>query len=388
MFRRLLVLSLFAPLCLGGCGAVSGVTTAFEMPLAPTPSPRELARLKQTRGFDSLGKSLAKLNSKTVQSLFAPGQKSVATTPARADRQPAPFASNPASALANDLSRSANGPLAPRQIAVSVAPAQAASAIAGSSLRHNAARTLPARVVATARATTSGNGSDATRAFLRAWATRESLRRADDETLARRALEDRIALQGRETRPTVDLSLVSPETQLELSNLRLQLLPLLAIPAARRAQAQAQIEAIEARLNQIWQQETARQNSLLRQSLVEVPTRLRNEGEGAIEVQTRASASATLKRLAQVEREQQKGSRARTLPSLAVALRPARAPDALAVRGELRAPATRFQKGAGVALPSPIVGTTEISQRTSSSSNRTAQSVAAKNARVWEQATR
>lgn len=385
--RRFFVLPLLAPL-LVGCGAVTSVKTAFEIPRAPTPSPQEIARAKKSRAFDSLGKSLAKLNAQTVQTIF--GKSAIKTLNKPALRGPAPFTMNPALALANDLSRNANVPESPRQIAVSIPFASAIGQTQNPLFAANNTRTVPARSLGSRPIANTGNQTrETTRAFLAAWAARESLRRADEELLGRRTLEDFISLQMSGERPAVDLSLVSPEVQLELTNLRLQLLPLLSVPPARRAQAQQRIDAIEARLYQLWEGETARQNALLRQSLVEVPARLRREGESALALQTQQETARTKARLEQVERDLQTRARApRRVPALKIVQRAATSPDAQKVRAQLFAPFARARRDASGVSMAPLPGTRDIARLGSATSPRTAQAVVAKNQRIWRAAVR
>ena len=122
-----------------------------------------------------------------------------------------------------------------------------------------------------------------------------ALENAQDE-LARRALEDRIRVATRGAVEAIPLAPVSPETALELSNLRLQLLKQLSVPAAQQAAATAKIEAIEARLNEIWSAQTAAQNARLRAALEELPARLRREGLVAL---SEAAARRQSERVAQ-----------------------------------------------------------------------------------------
>lgn len=385
--RRLLALSFLSLPGLGGCGAVATVRTAFEIPVAPTPSPRELARAKETRGFDSLSNSVAKLNADTVRKIFGATAQKPGAIP-KALWQPAAFAVQPARSLASDLNRGTSVPLSPVQVHVSFAPAHDTGVSLPPALRESI-RTVAARHLFSSPLGATGSGlSDAARAFLQAWAARESLRRSDEELLARRALEDRIAFQTHTAIPEVDLSLVSPETQLELSNLRLQLIPLLQVPPARRARAVAQIEAIEARLNQIWEQETARQAALLQQSLVEIPARLRREGESALSAQVSQSATRTQDRLTEVRRDLQTRLPLPSVSSLGIIQNAATSPDAVSVRAGLaRVPGGARTTGSAAAVT--VSGSTsEIARRGANPFSRIPGVIVAKNTRVWQQATR
>ncbi len=389
MLLRHYFVVLLAPVVLCGCGTVAKVRTAFEMPVAPTPSPQQLARAKNSRSFESLSKAIGGLNSQTLQPFFGKsGPSKVAS--ARATRQPSPLSSDPARALALDLGQSANVPISPISLAVPIAPVEATISTDSSPVGRENTRLLSARQIGSERIPALEVGTtNATRALLRGWEARESLRRADQAVLRRRSLEDRIALQTLGARPSIDLSLVSPETQLELSNLRLQLLPLLSVAPAKRAQATAQIEAIEARLKAIWERETERQEALLRQSLVEVPARLRVEGERALGVRTREDIAQTRARLAQVQRElQAQLSSSQPAPSLGIVLRAASVPDPRAVGAAL---GSRLSSGGREAMPvrvEVLPGKTDIARRGGAASGRTAQTVAEKNDRIWRAATR
>ena len=387
--RRFLAVFLLAPLGLCGCGAVTTVKTAFEMPVAPTPSPQEIARAKNSHAFNSLSKAFGQLNSKTLQPFFGKSSGAKATI-ARASRQPSPFSSDPARSLVGDLSRGANLPLSPAPVAVSVAPLGAVTSTIPSFSAMGNTRTVNARQIKSERLSAGGAGAtNAARAFLRSWEARESLRRADEELLGRRTLEDRIALQSLGTRPTVDLSRVSPETRLELSNLRLQLLPLLSVAPGKRAQATAQIEAIEARLKAIWEGETARQEALLRQSLVEVPARLRTEGESALATQTRADIIQTRTRLAKVQRDlEARLGTSRPITPLGIILRAATAPAPSAVGAALGSPVSSHGRQMSGIRIVPLASKTEIARRGAGVSSSVTRSIAEKNDRIWNVATR
>ncbi|BCM93218.1 hypothetical protein IAD21_05106 [Abditibacteriota bacterium] len=388
--RQFLVPLFLAPFCLGGCGAVSTVRTAFEMPVAPTPSPRELARARETRAFDSLSKSVAKLNADMVRQILGttPSKTGTATS-TRQPLQPSPFAAQPADSLAGDLSRGANIPITPRAVAISILPARETAYSLLPPLGSNTTLTLPARRLYSSPLGSVGGGiSESAQAFLESWAAREGLRRSDEELLGRRNLEDRIDLQAHSALPALDLSLVSPETQLELSNLRLKLIPLLQVPRAQRAQAAAEIEAIEARLNQIWEQETARQAALLRQSLIEIPARLRREGESVLTEQTRQSATQTQERLAQVHRDLATRLQLPTAPSLSMAEETAKSPNSAAVRAQLSAPIIGGLNSPPAATVAVSSGTSDIARRGANPPSRVPGAVATKNERIWRAAVR
>ena len=382
---RLLLLS--PALLLGGCGTVSQVRTAFEMPVDPTPSPQELARARHTRATDSLSSSLTKLNSETLGRYFSSNKPNAPRpTPTSAPR-PLGLKAQPARDLANDLARSQDVPLAPRQVRVALSSSGVARSTPVPSTSDAATQVLATRAVKTSSSRTRGSDQSLGE-FLRAWASRRSLRRADDELLRQRALEDRIALQTRSVRPTLDLSLVSPETQLKLTNLRLQLIPLLSIPVAQRVQAKQEIEDIEKSLNQIWAEETDRQSKLLNQALVDVPARLRQEGDKVIEANTRLDTEKTQTRLAQVRDSTQQNLDVISLPSLGIIQRSATAPDGAKVRSAVGAPITSTPSGSIPSRPAPLPAEIGITRREPGRLGKSARNMAERTERIWREATR
>ena len=193
--------------------------------------------------------------------------------------------------LADALQRDAIAPTQARQIAVHLPSlATNASGVAASpgQLAIPNIGDLPTRAARSVSATVSQRGAIvASRAtlddFLSDLRARQNDLESAESELARRALENRIRAATRGAVEAVSLTPVSPETALELSNLRLQLLDQLRAPAAQKAAATAKIEAIEKRLNEIWERQTQEQNARLRAALEELPARLRREGLQALD---------------------------------------------------------------------------------------------------------
>ena len=194
--------------------------------------------------------------------------------------------------LADTLQREAIAPTRARQLQINVpalsAPGNAATAGGNTDLDVPAVAALPVRSAKSLSATLSQRPAiTASRATLDDFLTDLRARQNDLEVaeseLARRALEDRIRASTRGAVEAISLAPVSPETALELSNLRLQLLAQLRVPVAQKAAAAAKIEAIEKRLNEIWEAQTAAQNARLRAVFEELPARLRREGLAALD---------------------------------------------------------------------------------------------------------
>ena len=186
--------------------------------------------------------------------------------------------------LADELESGALTPTQARAVSVTVAPVSAPKNGSSKSVPSlTAPGVLPIRPARVLSATVSERAAlRASRATLADFlddlkARQNELENAESE-LARRALEDRIRVATRGAVEAIALEPVSPATALELSNLRLQLLDQIRKPAAQKAAARAQIESIEARLNAIWEAQTAAQNARLRAALEELPARLRAEG--------------------------------------------------------------------------------------------------------------
>ena len=194
--------------------------------------------------------------------------------------------------LADELLNGGLAPTAARQVAVSL-PQNSREARAQSTStrtrldaidRPNALPTRPSRVVTASES--NGAALAKSRAtlddFLADLRARQTLLEGAQTDLERQALEDRIRAATRGAVEAIELTPVSPETALELSNLRLQLLAQLRVPPAKQAAATQEIERIEARLNAIWSAQTQAQNAKLRAALEELPARLRREGLAAL----------------------------------------------------------------------------------------------------------
>ena len=244
--------------------------------------------------------------------------------------------------LADDLQKGALAPTQARQVQVALPQTQARQNFAqgGRDLALPAPATLPVRPARVVTATESNNRAlQNTRAtlddFLADLRARQiALENAQDE-LARLAIEDRIRAATRGAVEAIELEPVSPEVALELSNLRLQLLAQLSVPAAQQAAATAKIEAIEARLNEIWAAQTAAQAERLRAVLEELPRVLRREGLAALDAaalrrqRERAALNAELR--ATVEARLRGAAPASDAQILRLFLPPARVPRARSV---------------------------------------------------------
>lgn len=190
--------------------------------------------------------------------------------------------------LADKLQRDAIAPTKARQLQVNVPTLRPPAARANGRLEIPSVAALPVRPARSVSATISQRPAIvASRAtlddFLSDLRARQNDLELAESELARRALEDRIRASTRGAVEAISLAPVSPETALELSNLRLQLLAQLRVPIAQKAAATAKIEAIEKRLNEIWEAQTAAQNARLRAAFEELPARLRREGLAALD---------------------------------------------------------------------------------------------------------
>ena len=190
--------------------------------------------------------------------------------------------------LADELSSAPIAPTEPRALQIKVPALEAPRANGKSQLDIPAVAALPERPSRSLSATVSQSPAIlASRAtlddFLSDLRARQNDLESAESELARRALEDRIRASTRGAVEAISLEPVSPEIALELSNLRLQLLTQLRVPATQREAAKAKIEAIEKRLNDIWQAQTDAQNARLREAFEELPARLRREGLAALD---------------------------------------------------------------------------------------------------------
>ena len=198
--------------------------------------------------------------------------------------------------LADALQRDAIAPTPARQIGVNLPLLSSGSATSTRQLAIPSVGDLPTRAARSVTATVSQRAAIvASRAtlddFLSDLRARQNDLESAESELARRALENRIRAATRGAVEAVSLTPVSSETALQLSNLRLQLLDQLRAPAAQKAAATAQIEAIEKRLNEIWERQTEEQNARLRAALEELPARLRREGLQALDAAAAARES-------------------------------------------------------------------------------------------------
>ena len=269
---------------LSGCGAVETVRGRFAMPVEPTPSPAQIARLKNNRAFKSLDASLGDLNAEKVRAAIARFTDKTEAIFQSAPLQPlvlGKLGNAPLTNLSGDLSQSAR-PIAPDLWNVGLPNAPFPGSNAGFSPFSSAARTqiLPARVVGAKDAASFDPRALARRELaqiLSGWTARQNQSREEDEALARRNITDRVNGAARAAVEAVPLSPVPPDVQAELTNLHLQLLANLEAAPAEQAQAARRIEEIQARLREIWARETRRQAALLQAALVDVPDQLKRE---------------------------------------------------------------------------------------------------------------
>lgn len=391
----------FVPLalsfCLSGCGVATRLQSAFEMPVAAPAPAHNHTNARQGPEFDSLSRSLQKLDRTTFDTLVKRWQ-----TPAKAGASSRVRGSSSASQrpaflplpwAAPALFRAQKpvpspllftGRFGDFAFSTPFRAPEAATQSGAAPLEF-----IPPRVVRAFSPPLDGasTGSDL-RAFLGGWAARQSLARADEEFLERRALNERIALLSRATIPAVDLSLVPPAVQLELTNLRLELLPLLSSSPAQKVRAQDRINAIEARLRQIWEAETARQALVRRQALEDAPARLGREGEAALELRTRQQARLDQEQRARV-RDAQSRVRPPVLPALSVRQNGAVAPSAKRVRALLQTPFVAlppFPNALRTAPLSPDRSPLSVPQNAVSSGS--VARLSEQQARMWRAATR
>ncbi len=284
---------LLGAITLGGCSALPKVIPPIPQP----PTAAEIAANDKAAAARSrsLERAVSGINAKTVRAWIdrytAPASAATSKAKPRAIRIDIDALARRHAAwlLADELQREAIAPTDARQISVrvpSLAPVAPAKNVAGvlaipdiNNLPTRSARSVTATMnqrpaIAASRATLDD--------FLADLRARQNDLESAETELARRALEDRIRAATRGAVEAISLTPVSPETALELSNLRLQLLAQLSVPIAQKAAAAAKIEAIEKRLNDIWARQTAEQNARLRAAFEELPARLRREGIEAL----------------------------------------------------------------------------------------------------------
>lgn len=395
MLARRPWLLLVVPFALSGCGVAPRVQSAFGRPVAPPTRPANRRYARQAPEFDSLSCSLGQLDHTTFDALIkrwnASPAKAKAPSRARAAFVPSLSPVESVRFLAHD---SASSPLLPRGRAgdfgfspTSFAP-EWKTQNGAAPLQVVSPRTLRAfRSPPDGAAPSSDVPDGDARAFLEGWAARQSLSRTDEEFLGRRALNERIALLSRTPIPSVDLSLVPPDVQLELTNLRLQLAPLLSVSPAQKARAQQRINAIEARLRQIWKAETARQAQARRQTLEEVPARLAREGEAALQQNTRKQTRLDQEQRARVRYDLQRRLRFSAPAPLLVRQSAALAPDAREMRALLKTPFVPLPAAPDPA-PMPLASDNAPLSFPQSASVGLATHQMAQQARVWREATR
>jgi len=321
--RRFRLLLFTIPLLVGA--GVLAVRVSNMTPATPRQTAPQDAALAP---YGSLERALSGLDSAKIGALYGRGTKPPAKS--GASRKTSAFGPSRLNLGAAAISTASDLPLvdvgknflAMGKISPEAAPDFAPLESA------RAPRTIAPRVVRAASPPVENPSDARLRAFLRGWAARQSLARADDALLQRRALDGRIAALADAAIPALDLSLVPPDVQLELTNLRLQLIPLLATSPAQRAQSQARIDAIEARLKAIWEAETARQAELQRQTLEVIPAQRAREGEAALLRLGKNQERLDQNLRAQLVNAPETGQSSPALPTLTIRQGSSLAPDA------------------------------------------------------------
>jgi hypothetical protein len=173
---------------------------------------------------------------------------------------------------------------------------------------------------------TQAGPNRALEAFLAQNAARDARRARDEAFLAARSLDGTTELARRRAVAELDLPALSPETALELLNLRLQLLRNLARTPAQRDAAREEIRAIEARYAAILEQQTREQAARLRQVTIELPNQARREALAKIEraAQIEAQNQAQSRRAVAIQSRENWRRDAASTDSLRLALPPVR----------------------------------------------------------------
>jgi len=375
--------ALLMPFWVGRVSSVSLVGGGFKAPAASSAISGNRARIGSVPADASLERALGGLDSKTIGALFARwnGKPAKILASRSSAFLPSPFVSGLGIVPLPSVS-----PVAQFGRNVSLSFPKVSSAPASVFPETpSPIRLVKSRVLRADSPSDEAQSNTQLLAFLRGWSARQSLARADNSLLERRALADRIALLARARVPNLDLSLVPPDVQLELTNLRLQLLPMLAVSGAQRARSQARIDEIEARLKAIWEAETARQAELQRQTLEVIPAQRAREGKAALVALTQHQA-----RFDQSARDQVEGAQYPfSARSFALTLRQhaALSPDTTRVAAQLRAPFAAPQEDASPHMP-PLNTDHEPLFRSQAQSTARLDKAQRVEAQVWKQATR
>lgn len=327
--RGVLGFCALATLALSGCAQ-------FTAPLIPTPTPLPAAnkRALESARYDSVSTALAKIDAQTVRSWVnrwsAPGGVAVTGRPPEVRIDADLLARrHPAWLLADSLQRGAISPSSPQIDRVLAVPAPSFSPLPAPEVLAPI-RVLPPRSVGeNFEATAARNRqSAALNRFFSSVEARDTLRNRDEVFLSRRALEDAIAAAQRSAVTELDLSQISPEVALELTNLRLQLLRSLSRTPAQRAATRQEIRAIEERYAEILREQIALQAAKQREATLDLPIRQRREGLARIERESQANTlqEAGERRVVAVEtRSRLESDFARESADLHLTLPPARA---------------------------------------------------------------
>ena len=326
----------FALLVLPGCAQ-------FTAPLIPDPTPQPAAKKRELESarYGSVSAALAKIDADTVRAWVnrwtAPSGVAAAGRPpeVRIDAD-ALARRHPAWLLADTLQEGGILPSSPQIARVLAVPAPNFSPLPLPDVLERT-QVLPARTVGENFDSTAARNRQAAalNRFFNSAEARDALRARDEAFLARRALEDAIAATQRTAISELDLSLISPEVALELTNLRLQLLRALSRTPAQRAATRAEIREIEERYARILAEQLALQAARQREANIDLPIRQRREGLARIEreSQTNAQQEAQQRRAVSIEtRSRLERDFARESADLRLVLPPARSVGDLAVR--------------------------------------------------------
>jgi len=375
--------ALFAPLYVSGLSFGSLGGNVFKAPAAPSATSGNRAHITAAPADASLERALGGLDSKTIGALVARWNAKPAKASASRSSAflPSPFVSNfglaPSASVSPIVQFGRSVPLSLPKVSNapnSIVPQTPFSI-----------RVLAPRVLRADPPPDEAQSNAQLLTFLRGWSARQSLARGDDTLLQRRALAERIALLSRARVPNLDLSLVPPDVQLELTNLRLQLLPMLSVSRAARARSQARIDAIEARLKAIWEAETARQAQLQHQTLEVIPAQRAREGKAALVALTKNQAHLDQSARDQVESAQHPFPARPS--SLTLRQNAGVSPDTARLAAQLRAPFATPQDNTSATLPPLNTDQGPLFRPQASSVAHYARAQQLE-AQVWKQATR
>jgi hypothetical protein len=400
--QRIWFLSPVFVVFLVGCSKFSELTSSPPpKPISPTAQ----QRLQEAEGYQSLAKSIEKLDANTlrayVDALTKPSnsgfsqQKATWKTVTASDL----VSNHPAWILAERLESGGVFPLAARDLKIVPRSASGTGSVETFEAESKAVKNAIASQKISGSSTPEGLEKaqlGALDSFNRAWSERQFEIRRSEERLRERELEDDIREQTRIQIRTIALQTVPSDVALELSNLRLQLLRNIAVAPSQRQAARQRIAQIEEDLQKIWREQIALQERLVNESLQASPSKLRNEGRERIRATMRelAAKDALERRQALSEFEAVIGrdfNRAKEL-SLALFLPPAIVPDEIRASffeqsniTESSGKSVSVKPQNSITQQNPTQKLAEIGPIPSSEINRLRQ-IALRDAGVWAQA--